>query len=269
MATATDPDRRTGAMQGELWSERADDWAATQETYMRPVFEAGLAALGVDASTRLLDAGCGAGLALALAAERGADVAGLDAAPGMIAIARRRVPSARIEQGDLEDLPFADSSFDAVTGFNSFQYAAGPDVALREARRVLRPGGRLVAATWAPPEMCDLAGHLAAVGRLLPPPPPGAPGPFALSGDGALAGVLAGAGLDPLETHDVVCRFDYPSDREALRAMLSAGPCVRAVRHAGEHAVSTALLESVAPYREADGSYRIANAFRFVLAARP
>ena len=59
-----------------------------------------------------------------------------------------------------------------------------------------------------------------------------------------------------------------PSDGEALRAMISAGPCVRAVRHAGEETVAAALLESVAPYRQADGSYRISNAFRFVLATR-
>lgn len=50
--------------------------------------------------------------------------------------------------------------------------------------------------------------------------------------------------------------------------MISAGPCVRAVRHAGEETVAAALLESVAPYRQADGSYRISNAFRFVLATR-
>lgn len=271
MATTTEPARRTGAAQGDLWSERSEDWSAdgSQEACMRPLFEAGLSALEVGAGTHLLDAGCGAGLALGMAAALGATVSGADAAAGMIAIARRRVPGARIEQADLEDLPFADRSFDAVSGFNSFQYAATPEAALREARRVLRPGGRLVAATWAPPEMCDLAGHIAAVGRLLPPPPPGAPGPFALSGEGALAALLAAAGFEPQATHDVVCRFDYASDDEALRAMISAGPCVRAARHAGEEATRTALLESVAPYRQPDGSYRIANAFRFTLATRP
>jgi SAM-dependent methyltransferase len=268
MATTTEPARRTGAANGDLWSERADDWAEQQEARMRPLYEAGLAALGVDHGTRLFDAGCGAGLALRIAADRGAIVAGLDAAPGLLAIARRRVPDARIEQGDLEELPFGDASFDAVSGFNSFQYAANPDAALREARRVLRPGGRLIAATWAPPELCQLAGHIAAVGRLLPAPPAGAPGPFALSGDGALAGLLARAGLEPGETRDVICRFDYANDDEALRALISAGPCVRAMRHAGEEATSRALLESVAPFRQPDGGYRISNAFRFTVATR-
>jgi SAM-dependent methyltransferase len=269
MTTTTEPARRTGAAQGELWSERAADWAELQEPCMRPLHEAGLDALGVDERTTLLDAGCGAGLAIAIAAERGATVSGYDAAPGLIAIARRRVPSARIEQGDLEELPFADRSFDAVTGFNSFQYAANPEAALREAYRVLRPGGGLVIATWGPPELCDLAANLVAVGRLLPPPPAGAPGPFALSDDGALAALLERAGFEAHETRDVACRFDYPNDAEAVRAMISSGPCVRAARHSGEQQTRAALLDSVLPYRQADGSYRIANTFRFTRASRP
>jgi len=195
MSTTTDPATRSGATQGDLWSQHVDAWVDGMERYMQPTFEAGLDALGITAGTRLLDVGCGAGLALSLAAVRGAEITGLDAAPAMVAHARRCVPGARIDQGDIEDLPFADGSFDVVTGFNSFQYAATPAAALTEARRVLRPGGRLLAAVWSPPEMCGLAGYLKAIGSHLPAPPPGAPGPFALSGDGALAGLLASVGL--------------------------------------------------------------------------
>jgi SAM-dependent methyltransferase len=269
MTTTTEPAKRTGATQGDLWSERAADWAELLEPRMQPLFEAGLSALGIGDKTQYLDVGCGAGLALALAAERGAAISGLDAAPGLIAIARRRVPDARIERGDIEELPFADETFDALSGFNSFQYAASPEGALREARRVLRPGGRLVAAVWSPPEMCDLAAYLAAVGRLLPPPPPGAPGPFALSDDGMLASLLRRAGFEPGETRDVICRFDYADDDDAVRGLISSGPVVRAVRHAGEEATSAALLESLASYRRRAGGYRIASAFRFTVATRP
>src|SRR5262245_56140369 len=101
MPTSTDPVRRTGAAQGDLWSEHVDDWVAGMEACMQPVFEAGLDALNVDTGERLLDVGCGAGLALMLAAKRGARVAGLDAAPAMVAFARHRLPGARIEQGDV------------------------------------------------------------------------------------------------------------------------------------------------------------------------
>jgi SAM-dependent methyltransferase len=266
MATTTDPARRTGAAQGDLWSERAADWTELMEPCMRPLYEAGIAGLEVEGGTRVLDVGCGAGLFLSLARGGGATVSGLDAAQGLVAVARRRLPGAQIERGDIEELPFADASFDVVSGFNSFQYAASPESALAEARRVLRPGGRLLAATWAPPEMCDLAGYLAALGAHLPPPPPGAPGPFALSAEGALASLVASAGFEPQATRDVICHFDYRDATEMLRALLSAGPAVRATRNAGDEAVRRAVLESVEQFRQADGSYKMPNAFRFTLA---
>src|SRR4029077_3361382 len=125
--------------------------------------------------------GCGSGLALRLAADRGADVTGLDASEGLLEFARRRVPGAPLLQGELEELPFEDDSFDAVTGFNSFQYAARPAVAHTEAVRVLAPGGRVLYLNWAPPEQCEAAAYLAAIGRLLPAPPPRGPAPVPLS----------------------------------------------------------------------------------------
>src|SRR5689334_24336649 len=125
----------TATVQGPLWDVRVDEWADIQERRTKPAFDAALEALAIGPGTRMLDIGCGAGLALRLAADRGADVAGLDAAPGLLAYARRRVPGARIVQGELQSLPFPDDAFDAVTGFNSLQYAADPIEALREAKR--------------------------------------------------------------------------------------------------------------------------------------
>jgi ubiquinone/menaquinone biosynthesis C-methylase UbiE len=67
----------------------------------------------VTSGTRLLDAGCGAGLLALLASFRGAEVSALDASPGLLAIARQRLPHADVREGDLEALPFADGSFSA------------------------------------------------------------------------------------------------------------------------------------------------------------
>jgi SAM-dependent methyltransferase len=178
----------TAPVQGRLWSARARDWAEVQEaTTVLPLFEAIADSLGVGAGTRVLDVGCGAGRFLRLAADRGADVAGLDATAALVAIARERLPGADLREGEMERLPWDDGSFDAVSGINAFQYAARPAAAAAEAARVVRHGGLVAVATWGRPEDCEAAAYLGALGMLLPPPPPGAPGPFALSQPGALA----------------------------------------------------------------------------------
>ena len=123
------------SVQGPLWGARAQDWADLAEPAQIPFYEAVFDALDVGPTTRLLDAGCGAGLALQIAAKHGASVAGLDAAEGLVAVARRRSPDADVRLGDLEQLPFADAAFTAATSFNGVQYAADPDAALRELRR--------------------------------------------------------------------------------------------------------------------------------------
>jgi SAM-dependent methyltransferase len=74
----------------------------------------------------------------------------------------------------MELLAHDDGAFDAVTGFNAFQYAASPVNALREARRVVKADGIIVIAVWGLPESCEAAVHLKALGSLMPPPPPGA-----------------------------------------------------------------------------------------------
>jgi ubiquinone/menaquinone biosynthesis C-methylase UbiE len=128
--------KRTAEANGRLWGAHARDWAEIQEGQFRAAYEAVFDWFGVKAGTLYCDVGCGSGLAAQLAAERGAKVAGIDAAENLLAIARSRVPAGEFVHGDLETLPYADASFDLVTGFNSFQYAADPGAALAEARRV-------------------------------------------------------------------------------------------------------------------------------------
>jgi len=257
----------TAEAQGRLWSVHATNWAEFHEHYVNPAYVAVLDALGVGHGTRLLDVGCGAGGALRLAADRGADVTGIDAAPGFVEIARRRLPGANIVGGELQSLPFADESFDAVTGFNSFQYGANPSAALTEARRVTRPGGRIAALVWSPKEMCGLAPHLESLGRLMPPPPANATGPFALCGRDALEEFFAAANLTVAEIKDVPCTFAYPDLPTALAALSSAGPVVRVAEHAGQQAVEDDIRAFLAAHEQADGSYAIENPFRYAVSA--
>jgi SAM-dependent methyltransferase len=252
----------TAGVQGDLWSARARDWADVQEDTMSPLYRAVLERGAIARGARLLDAGCGSGRFAQLATQRGAVVSGLDAAPALVAIARERVPGADVRVGEIEDLPWADASFDVVTGFNALQYAANPVNALREARRVAVPGAQVFIATWGAPEACEAAGYLRALGALLPPPPPGAPAPFALSEPGALERLAVEAGLTPGDHLDVECTWYYAELDTALRGLLSAGPAVRAVRHAGEERVRRAVTEAITPFRTARGGYRIENTFR-------
>jgi SAM-dependent methyltransferase len=257
---------RSAPENGRLWGARARDWADVQEGQTRPVFKEALRRTGVGPGTLYLDVGCGAGVAAQMAAARGARVFGIDASEAMIAIARENAPGGEFHVGDLEDLPFADDAFDVVAGFNAFQYAANPKVALREAGRVTRSGGWIVVTTWGPPESAPATALPQALGSVLPPPPPGAPGPFALSDETTLRAFAADAGLKPIEVFDVDCVWTYPDEATAIRALNSAGVSVRAMEHSGEAAVTEAQRKALAPFRQADGSYRIGASFRSLLA---
>jgi len=263
----TVPARGSAAVQGPLWSDRARDWADVQESVSRPLYEAVLWTVGVGPGTPVLDIGCGAGLFCALASGRGACVSGLDASDALVAIARRRVPSGEFQVGEMETLSHADRTFDVVTGFNSFQFASHPVTALAEARRVARPGAPVVVATWGRPEHSEAAQYLAALHPLLPPAPPGAPGPFALSADGALDAFVRAAGLTPRSVDEVECPLEYPDLATALRGLLSAGPAVRAIQTSGEERVRDTVVRTLAPYRLSSGGYRLEHSFLFMVAA--
>jgi SAM-dependent methyltransferase len=252
----------TSTTNGRLWGARARDWAEVLEGQCAAAFHAVLAYANVGPGTHHLDVGCGSGMAAELSAARGARVAGLDAAESMLDIARERTPSGDFRQGDLESLPFADESFDLVTGFNAFQFAGDPAQALREAGRVTRPGGLVVIMTWGDPAQMEAASLVAALKSLLPPAPPGAPGPFALSDESALRAFAAAGGLVPLDMFDVETHFNYPDEATALRGLGSAGVAVRALEHSGEDAFLAAYKAALAPLRRANGSIRASARFR-------
>ena len=253
---------QTAETNSRLWGARAHDWANIQEETCRPVYSAVFDRVGLRPDTSYLDAGCGSGLAAQIAFERGACVSGLDAAENLLAIARTRVPIGNFHAGELENLPFPNDSFDLVTGFNSFQYAGDPNAALAEAKRVARQDAKVVIMTWGEPEGMEAAGLVAAIKPLLPAPPPGALGPFALSGEATLRGFASFAGLSPTEVFDVSAPWQYPDLATALRGLKSAGVSVCAIEHSSEEAVDLAYSKSLEPFRRPDGSYRIGATYR-------
>jgi SAM-dependent methyltransferase len=237
-----------------------------------PLFGAALDSARVTSGTRLLDAGCGAGLLALLASLRGALVTALDASPGLLAIARQRLPAADVREGDLEALPFADASFDAVTAVNSLFYAEDMASAMRELVRVVRPGGRVIVTAWGPVERCEfLTAVMPALGPLMPPPPPGAPRPppGALSEPGALAAVLNGAGLRVVDEGEVACPFVFPSTEASWRGNASAGVNQAAIAHSGEAAVRAVYAVADRAHARPDGSVRYENIFLWAAGERP
>ena len=255
----------TADVQGALWGAAARDWSELNEPHCAVFYEAVFDAIGVGGATELLDAGCGSGLALQIAAKRGATVSGFDASAALLEIAAERVPGADLRQGDLESLPYGDGAFNAVTSFNAVQYAAEPVGALRELKRVARPGSPVAVLSWGDPERCESRTILAAIGGLLPPPPPGAGGPFALAAPGRLEELLVAAGLTAAGSGEVQQEFSFPDLEMAVRAQLASGPARRAIEHAGTGAARAAITGAYAGSRQADGRYVQRNVFRYVI----
>ncbi len=254
----------SAAVQGELWSTRARDWAEVQEGLCRPLFEAVLCKTGIQPGTSYLDIGCGSGMACQMSAKKGARVFGIDAASALIAIAKERAPHADFRVGEIEDLPYEDHAFDVITGFNSFQYAANPVNALKEARRVARAQALIVIATWGNPRDCEAAAYLNTLRALSPPE---ASDPFALSEKDKLETVAAEAGLNLIKVEDIDCLWSYPNLETALAGLLSDGTAVQAIRTVGEECVRQAVVSALAPFKSASSGYWLENKFRYLIAA--
>jgi SAM-dependent methyltransferase len=256
----------TAKQQGEIWGARAQDWATANEPAWKHVFETVLEGAGVGPRTHLLDVGCGTGGALVLARKNGAEVSGLDAAEALVAIAWGRLPGAKIEVGEMEELPFANESFDIVTGINSFQFAGDLVRALSEAGRVCRKNGIVAMLVWGKREDSDLLTKvMPSVFALLPPPLPDAPGPLPLADDGVIEGVMVQAGLVPKHTTEFSAPLEFADTGLAVRAMMSAS--ARAIAHVGEKRVKSTIEDALRSSTWSDGSVHLDNRFRLVLAS--
>ena len=130
----------------EGWGRRAVDFATLSEPANCREYVALHQHLDVKAGDRLLDVACGAGLAVELAAARGATCAGIDASPRLIEVARDRSPQADLRVGDMHAMPWEDGVFDVVTSFRGI-WGTTPR-ALAEVHRVLAPGGRVGLTVW-------------------------------------------------------------------------------------------------------------------------
>jgi SAM-dependent methyltransferase len=200
---------------------------------------ADLTAIGT--GTRVLDVGCGSGGFCALAATRGALVAGADADADRVAAARARVPGGRFEVALMEQLPWPDGAFEVVTGFNSFQYALDVPAAVAEAARVSR--GVLAVCKYGNPRENEFFVFLAALD----------PERFDLARLPERDDVDRALDLYEVRDHGVIATAMTFADAAALAA---------AVGRPG-------AVEAAAPYRQAEGSYRFAQPLKYRIIESP
>jgi SAM-dependent methyltransferase len=172
---------------------------------------------GADGKSQLLDIAAGPGYVSAEATRRGWSVTGVDFSESMLAVAQRNFPKIDFHCGDAEALPFADASFDAAVMNFGILHLARPEAALREACRVLLPGGRFAFSVWATPDqtrgfkiVLDAVAEFGDPNVTLPVGPPF----FRFSDPEESRRALESAGFaDPSITSvPIVWRLDSPAD---------------------------------------------------------
>ncbi|MEU0652909.1 methyltransferase domain-containing protein [Streptomyces albogriseolus] len=273
---------RTGAAPRVDLRARARDWSEIQERMLVPLYEAVYERLDVGPATRLLGLGCGSGLALLMAASRGAAITGVDTSSDRLALARERLlpderdttphTGARIVRGSpAEAVPADAAGYTVVTAFEPIGCLSGDAEELGELLAEALPlaghGAAVVLAGWGPPERCTTATVLRVAAKLAEP----------LRGADAwrpterddLERVAEHAGLRPDGSGRVACPFGYADADSAVRGLKSTGLFDPAIAATDQVQVDKELTEALHPYQRADGTVWMPNVFRYLVARVP
>ncbi len=234
-----------------------------------PLYEAVYEHLEIGPGSRVLGLDCGAGLALLLAASRGAAVTGVEADPGRLALARERLlpdpesgaPHWDAQLGDGSEGVPAQPAAGRPTLVTAFDALAHPESVAEAAARLER-GTPVVLAGWGPPERCSAAPVLRVAARLADP----SARCWQPSGRDDLEDLAVRAGLRPDGSGRVACPFGYAGMDSAVRGLLSTGLYDAAMRATEESQVIKELTEALHPYLRADGTVWMPNLFRYVVA---
>ncbi|GGT29630.1 hypothetical protein GCM10010254_57840 [Streptomyces chromofuscus] len=256
-----------------------------------PLYEAVYERLDVGSGTRLLGLGCGSGLALLMAASRGAAVTGVESSfPERLALARERLSAeatpahgtraragVRLVEGSPEDALPEDTAgargpaYTLVTAFEPIGCLAGDAEGLGELLAAATPladrGAPVVLAGWGPPERCATSSVLRVATKLADPLRGGGSWRPALRDD--LEEVAERAGLRPDGSGRVACPFGYADVTSALRGMLSTGLFDAAIAATDQEQVDKELTEALHQHRRPDGTVWMPNVFRYLIARTP
>jgi SAM-dependent methyltransferase len=204
------------AWQVGVWDRMSQVYRREIDRRLVPVVDQVLVRAGLQPGERVLDLGTGTGAVAeraALAVGVDGHVLAVDPSPEMLALAGRRADQASVRfqlaEGSGESIP-ADGSFDVILASLSLMFVIDRAAAAREMARVLRSGGRLVAAVWAGPERCDLVLFQRTVSQFAPPPPVRGVGPGGLADPQPFLDDLARVGIAArVETE--MTGFDFPN----------------------------------------------------------
>ena len=243
------------------WSgSRAVDYHDVLGAITSRAIPALLDAADVAHGAAVLDVATGPGYAAARAAERGADVVGVDFSAGMLDLAAGLHPQVRFKPADAAALPFGDGTFDAVISSFLMPHVTDLPAVVGELARVLRPGGRVALTTWDPEPATYLKALLDAIaegGAVPPADMPAGPSFFQYAADDEFAALLSGAGLaDP--SVETVSFTHHVDDFDAFWAGMVGGTvrasAVIVSQPADVQARIRELYErNLAPWRSGDG----------------
>ncbi|WP_326739032.1 class I SAM-dependent methyltransferase [Streptomyces sp. NBC_01022] len=259
---------------------RARDWAEIQERMLAPLYEAVYTRLEVGPATRMLSLGCGSGLALLIAAGRGARVTGVDPDLDRLALARIRMaagPEDERASGSagpqlLESLPTAAAGHEPYSLITAFTpIGCSPDDGeelVRTLGAAVPSAGRrstVVLTGWGPPERCATDAVLRVATRLAE----GSGTPRITGRRGArrddLENVAFRAGLKPDGSGRVACPFGYADVDSAVRGLLSTRLFDAAVEATDRSQVEKEVAEALHPHLRRDGTVWMPNVFRYLV----
>lgn len=244
------------------WDRAAADYEGYWQEQLAPAQRLLLERAELSSPDRVLDVACGTGL-VALAAARAVgpdgEVLGTDISAAMVERARSAalaagIENARFERMGAEALEVEDGVFDVALCALGLMYVPDPLAAVREMRRAVRAGGRLVAAVWGERKKCGWAGIFPVVDARVNSEV--CPLFFRLGSGDVLAATFRQAGLREVSAKRIQTRLLYAREEDALGAAFAGGPVALAYSRFDEAArtdAHAAYLETIASYRKGEG----------------